>query len=66
MNRQRYCVHSSSPLGSLRQGNECIAQLMGITFELVFHTLALALLFGGEDRLVVSLLSCDHVKEDAR
>src|SRR6266481_483490 len=54
------------PLCSLPQGNQLVAELLGATFEFVFQSFALTLLFCGKKTFVISLSGGDQMENDAR
>src|SRR5882724_2914111 len=54
------------PLCSLPQGNQLVAELLGTTFEFVFQSFALTLLFCGKKTFVISLSGGDQMENDAR
>src|SRR6266403_1773994 len=54
------------PLCSLPQGNQLVAELLGTTFEFVFQSFALTLLFCGKKTFVISLSGGDQMENGAR
>src|SRR6266566_3170453 len=54
-----------SPLCNLLQGNQSVAELLGATFEFVFHSFALTLFFCGKKTFVISFSGSDQMENDA-